>query len=86
MDAAAPAAIEERVRRLAEEIRGVLYVEKCRVRKSGMNYLIDLHVTVDGQLSVREGHRIAQRVKDHLIASDLLPVGDVSVHLEPDFL
>ena len=58
-------------------------IEKCRVRKSGLGLLMDIHVVVDGDLSVRDGHLIAHRVKDELITSDL-PVHDVVVHIEPD--
>lgn len=85
MDAAAPAAVEQEVRTIAEAVDGVLHVEKCRIRKSGLGLLMDLHVTVDGNLSVRIGHEIGHVVKDRLLASSL-PAKDVVVHLEPDSL
>jgi divalent metal cation (Fe/Co/Zn/Cd) transporter len=43
---------------------------------------MDIHVVVDGELTVREGHAIGHGVKDALIASEL-PVSDVVVHVEP---
>ncbi len=74
---------------IAQEIRneamgqtGVAGVEKCRVRKSGIGLFVELHVQVDGNTSVREGHRIGHAVKDHLKA--LKPeIIDVVIHLEP---
>jgi divalent metal cation (Fe/Co/Zn/Cd) transporter len=44
---------------------------------------VDLHVEVDGRLSVRNGHAIAHNVKDALVASDL-GILDVVVHIEPE--
>jgi len=61
---------------------GVASLDKCRVRKSGLSYLVDIQIRVHGTLSVREGHAIAHAVKNELLASPLL-VSDVSVHVEP---
>ncbi|MCE9612689.1 MAG: cation diffusion facilitator family transporter [Lentisphaerae bacterium] len=85
MDAAAPAEVEQQVRAIAEAVHGVTHVEKCRIRKSGLGLLMDLHVTVDGDMSVRDGHEIGHIVKDRLMESHL-PVQDVVVHLEPSGL
>jgi cation diffusion facilitator family transporter len=82
MDIAVPAAFENQVREIASQVPGVKSLEKCRVRKSGLSYLVDIHVCVAGDLNVREGHRIAHAVKDALLASPLR-VSDVSVHIEP---
>jgi len=82
MDAAVPAEVEAEIRRLASAVPAVRYVEKCRVLKSGLSLLVDIHVHVDGGLSVREGHDIAHAVKDALISAPLA-VTDVAVHIEP---
>ena len=64
---------------------GVLAVEKCIIRKSGMQYFVDMHAVVKGSLSVAEGHAISHLIKDRVI--EIMPeVGDVLVHIEPDFL
>jgi cation diffusion facilitator family transporter len=70
------------VRAAAAGVEGVLDVEKLRVRKSGIEYLVEIHVEVDSQLSVAEGHRIGHHVKDAIIAR-FGQVRDVLVHLEP---
>jgi cation diffusion facilitator family transporter len=82
MDAAVPAAVENQIRAIAAEIPGVVALDKCRVRKSGLSHLVDIQVRVDGEMSVRAGHAIAHAVKDALLASPLR-VTDVSVHVEP---
>ena len=54
----------------------------CRVRKSGLGLWVDIHVEVDGDMTVRDGHEIAHRVKDALLASKH-NVMDAVVHIEP---
>jgi len=70
------------VRRVAEQVPGVCAVEKLWVRKTGLEYLTDIHIEVDEQLSVAEGHRISHCVKDRLLES-FPALRDVLVHLEP---
>ncbi len=82
MDIAVPADMENEVRSLAAAVAGVHSLDKCRVRKSGLSYLVDIQVRVPGDMTVREGHGIAHRVKDTLLSSGLR-VSDVTVHVEP---
>ncbi len=82
MDLAADPTFESKVRSLAGTVPGVRGIDKCRVRKSGLSHLVDIHVEVDGDLSVREGHDIAGAVKYTLLGSPL-GVSDVVVHIEP---
>jgi cation diffusion facilitator family transporter len=81
-DAAPPGDIDSAVRRVASAVPGVAALEKCFVRKMGFDLYVDLHVVVDGELPVREGHRIAHRVKDAILASDSR-IAEVLVHIEP---
>lgn len=67
---------------VASSVPGVVEVEKCHARKMGLDYYVDLHVGVDGNISVHEGHEIAHRVKSAIQKSDSR-VADVLVHIEP---
>jgi cation diffusion facilitator family transporter len=60
----------------------VLRVEKCRVRKSGVDYFLELHLQVDPEMSVLEGHDLGHEVKDYLMQAHA-NLRDVIVHLEP---
>ena len=82
MDAAPSGDLVMKVRKLAESVADVKGVEKCYVRKMGFDYFVDIHIEVDGKLSVDEGHRIAHNVKDVILKSGLR-VADVLVHVEP---
>jgi cation diffusion facilitator family transporter len=83
MDEAVPADFEGEVRAIAGAVPGVLALDKCRVRKSGLSHLVDIQVRVNGEMLVREGHDIAHAVKDALIASAPHAISDVTVHVEP---
>ena len=83
MDMAAPKTFENEVRALALAVPGVSALDKLRVRKSGLSYLVDIQVRVDGDLSVRAGHAIAHAVTDALLASAPLKISDVTEHIEP---
>lgn len=82
MDTAPDLAVVEEIRRLAASVPEVRGVEKCFIRKMGWQLHVDLHVEVDGQLTVERAHAIAHEVKDHLRAQ-LPNVRDVLVHIEP---
>ena len=64
------------------QVSGVLGVEKCMGRKTGLQYHIDLHVEVDPMTTVAESHNIATEVRAHL-RSQVPAVADVLVHVEP---
>lgn len=83
MDTAVPASFENEVRALALAVPGVGALDKVRMRKSGLSYLVDIQVRVDGELTVRAGHEIAHAVKDALIGSTKHRISDVTVHVEP---
>ncbi|WBL23712.1 cation diffusion facilitator family transporter [Zunongwangia sp. HRR-M8] len=72
----------EDIRKSAESVNGVLDTEKCFVRKTGMTFHVDLHINVDAQISVKEGHDIAHEVKDTLV-TELPEIADVLIHVEP---
>jgi cation diffusion facilitator family transporter len=82
MDAAVPDPIQKEIRRLSSSVPGVVRIEKCRTRKSGLGLFVEIHVEVDGDLPVRRGHEIAHEVTNHL-KSSAIPIQDVVVHVEP---
>jgi divalent metal cation (Fe/Co/Zn/Cd) transporter len=69
-------------RTIALQVDGVRGVEKCFARKMGYGYWLDMHVEVDGGLSVAVAHELSHTVKD-AIRSELPRVLDVTIHIEP---
>lgn len=82
MDVAPDPVIEEEVRRIAKGVDGVTDLDACGVRKMGFDFFVDLHVIVDGDMTVRDGHSVAHHVKDAIRAANP-HVRDVLVHVEP---
>lgn len=82
MDVQADDQFVQDVREKAIGVVGVRDVETLWIRKTGIEYLIDIHIEVDPELTVAEGHQIGHNVKDELLRSFPV-VRDVLVHLEP---
>ena len=82
MDTAPRGEIVDRVRESAASVPGVVRIDKSFVRKMGLSFYVDLHVEVDGDISVREGHDIAHEVKRAIQQSDPR-IADVLIHIEP---
>lgn len=77
-----PVELVTEVRRIAGDVPGVSGIEKLTARKSGVRYWVDLHLEVDPEMSVRDAHALAHRVKD-VIRERQPRVADVLVHVEP---
>jgi cation diffusion facilitator family transporter len=82
MDRQAEPDLLDAVRQRARAVAGVRGVEKLFVRKAGLEYFVDIHVEVDPQISVHEGHGIGHDVKAALVEA-FPTVRDVLVHIEP---
>ena len=82
MDASPNREVIEKIRKIAAGVRGVERVEKCMVRKVGHRYFVDMHVEVDPQMTVQQGHAISHDVKDK-VRQKFPAVRDVLVHIEP---
>lgn len=83
LDTAPAPQIEQHVRQAASNVPGVIGLDKCFVRKVGFRYYVDLHVVVRGDLTVREGHRIAHQVEDSVL-QQTPRIAEVLVHIEPE--
>jgi cation diffusion facilitator family transporter len=75
----------DQIRQTGLAVRGVLGIEKCFARKTGLKWHVDLHLEVDPAMSVYESHEIATEVKEK-IRSEIEWVADVLVHVEPHML
>ena len=82
VDVGAPKETRKKIRDIALESEGVLQVHDIRTRYISTSIQVDLHIVVEGSITVREGHDIADDVKARII--DTIPeVLDVIVHVDP---
>lgn len=82
-DASPDPAMEKAVRRIAEAVEGVLGTHRCWIRRSGLDYFVELDVVVDGGISVQAGHELAHQVNSE-IRSEMPMIARVMVHVEPE--
>ena len=71
------------IRELIMDVTGVRALHMLRTRRSGSQVLVDVHILVDPELSVSEGHQIGERVRGEL-TGNLEEVTDVTVHIDPE--
>ena len=83
-DSSAPKNVIAAIERNALSVQGVRGVHSIRTSQVGRSVSVDLHVTVDPEITVRAGHDIAEAVRSHLLGQREHPIRDVVVHLEPD--
>ena len=85
LDEMPPVEVTDNIRALAESYPGIVGVDLIAGRKSGMHYLIDLHLVVPGEMKVTEAHYLGHQVKDWIMEAMPEIIGIV-VHVEPDWV
>jgi cation diffusion facilitator family transporter len=71
------------IRAVSISVDGIVGTEKCFIRKAGMKYHVDLHAMVDAEITVKQGHEIAHKLKDTL-RSVIPQLGHILIHIEPN--
>ncbi|WOK07284.1 cation diffusion facilitator family transporter [Imperialibacter roseus] len=83
LDEALEPDLQEDISGIALSVNAVQVVQKCRSRKMGTGYHVDLHIWINGDLTVKHGHDIAHEVKDKIM-KNVPYVLDVHIHVEPN--
>ena len=81
-DAAPKGEILDKIKKCAMSVDGVIQAHDLRVRISGSRYQMEIHILVDGRLSVLQGHRLAKIVEKR-IEEEVDDVGSMIVHVDP---
>jgi len=82
IDAGAPQEIQKKIAKITCGTDGVREVHAIRSRFISSSIQIDLHIVVDGEISVRDGHTIADSVENNIITS-IPEILEVVVHVDP---
>jgi cation diffusion facilitator family transporter len=78
---ASPAGAVEKIKARVETLPEVLDCHAIRVRHSGPKFFVDLHITLDGGISLAAAHSVSDQVEQAV--AEILPEADVTVHPEP---
>ncbi len=73
----------ERIRRVILSIDGVRTLHLLRTRRAGGRAFVDVHILVDGAISVSEGHQISEMVRVALMRH-VSNIADVVVHIDSE--
>jgi cation diffusion facilitator family transporter len=84
-DAAPPGKVIEKIKECSLEVNGVIDVHDLRVRTLGGQYQMEIHIVVNGALSVAQGHKIAKEVESCL-NREIREIDKVIVHVDPETL
>lgn len=82
LDRAPSPEIVQALSEIIGKVPGVRSYHAIRVRQTGGMIEMDVHIQVDGQMTVQQGHEIAAHVKQSLRNADL-GVSSAIVHVEP---
>lgn len=74
--------LADKIRKISTQVKGVKTIEKCYIRKFGMKFYVDIHVWVDGNMTVNEGHTLAHQLSD-FIKMNFDEIIGVNTHIEP---
>ena len=77
----APKGLAEKIENIAARVPGVVNAHAVRIRPSGAHTFIDMHVTMDGSVTLKEAHSATEVIEDAIL-KEISPA-DVTVHVEP---
>jgi cation diffusion facilitator family transporter len=78
---AAPAGMAEKVKVMVETMSEIKDCHAVRVRTSGPQLFIDVHVLLDGNMPLRTVHQVMDQIEE--LVQQTIPNADVTVHPEP---
>jgi len=81
-DTAPPPEVLSRIRKCTMSVNGVIDMHDLRARTLGGLHQMEVHIVVDGQLTVLEGHRIAKEV-ERCLAEEVSELERIIVHVDP---
>lgn len=82
IDTGLPDSISRDIAAMAGKVDGVIDAHDIRTRRIGSNYFLDMHIEVRGNISVRDGHDIAEDVR-MMIEEKYEDIIDVLIHIDP---
>ena len=82
MEHSLPDEIEEEMLRMVGELPGVVNPHDLRTRRIGNHFAIELHILMDGDITLREAHNKASEV-ENLLRSRYGQDTHIAIHVEP---
>lgn len=77
----APMGLADKVEEVAASVTGVVDAHAIRIRPSGANTFIDMHISMDGNCTLKEAHTATEVIEKAIHA--IISPADITVHVEP---
>lgn len=78
----APSGLEKKIIKVVETLPGVANCHSVRMRYSGSQLFVDIHVLIDGNQTLKDAHSLTEEIERTI--QKLVPRADVTVHPEPN--
>lgn len=82
MEQSLPEAVEKEILQLVSSLPGLVQPHDLRTRRIGNHYAIELHILMDGNITLREAHDKASEVEE-LLKQHYGEETHIAVHVEP---
>ena len=82
MEQSLPDKVEDEIIQIVAELPGVIDPHNLRTRRIGNHYAIELHIRMDGDISLREAHDKASEIED-LLRKQYGEETHIAIHVEP---
>jgi len=77
----APSGMQARIKKIVEKKPEVIDCHNIRIRASGPNLYIDVHVHMDGRHTLKRVHRLTDEIEESI--HKIIPDADITIHPEP---
>jgi len=81
LDAAPKNGERDRIIKEISNMEDIADVHAVRIRSSGAGWFVDMHVTMNGRMSLNRSHALTEQIEGKVM--EILPGADVTIHVEP---
>jgi cation diffusion facilitator family transporter len=81
LDAAPKNGERDRIIQEVSKMEDIADIHAVRIRSSGAGWFVDMHVTMNGRMSLKKSHALTETIEEKV--KEILPGADVTVHVEP---
>lgn len=83
LDVSLPDDVEEKIEATAKSVKGVIDLHELKTRREGPGIIMEGHLVLDSDISLKEAHNISKKVEESL-RKEFGPETQISLHLEPE--
>ena len=83
LDVSLPDDVEDKIKATAKSVKGVVDLHELKTRREGPGIIMEGHLVLDSEISLKEAHDISKKVEEAL-RKEFGSETQISLHLEPE--